>query len=84
MYFVYFLVSLTNSKAYVGYTSKDPDIRLAEHNSGTSAWTKANGPFKLIYFESYIHEEDARTRELFYKTGIGKRIKKAIIAEMNQ
>ncbi|KKU03214.1 MAG: Excinuclease ABC subunit C [Candidatus Amesbacteria bacterium GW2011_GWB1_47_26] len=79
MYHVYFLRSVNNNKVYVGFTSKDPRIRLDEHNSGSNTWTKSNGPFKLIYHEDYLCEADARKRESFYKMGFGKKIKQAII-----
>lgn len=82
MYFVYFLVSVRSNKIYVGLTSKNPTLRVEEHNIGSNSWTRANRPFELIFYESYICKEDARRRELFYKTGIGKRIKKAIVLEI--
>ena len=82
MYFVYFAKSLTNGKVYVGRTSKSPDKRINEHNTGSNQWSKNNGPFKLIYYEEYICLHDASKRENFYKTGIGKKIKKAIIDKM--
>jgi len=78
MHYVYFLRSQKNSKLYVGYSQKAPSVRLVEHNKGSNKWTKQNGPFKLIYYESYICEEDGRNREKFYKTGFGKKIKKVI------
>ena len=79
MYYTYFCESLKNEKIYVGSTSKDPDMRVSEHNSGSSKWTRENAPFKLIYFEEYHCKKDAECREWFYKSGLGKRIKKAII-----
>lgn len=82
MYFVYFAISLKNNKVYVGSTSKKPEVRVKEHNLGTNEWTRNNGPFKLIFYETYICKEDSKARELFYKTGVGKRIKKVIVREM--
>ena len=83
MYFVYFLKSISNNKVYVGFTSKDPKIRLEEHNNGSNAWTRVNGPFRLIYNEKYLCESDARKRESFYKMGFGKKIKQAIISVLD-
>ena len=34
---------------------------------------KARGPFGLIYYEACINEQDARTREKYLKSGMGKR-----------
>jgi putative endonuclease len=82
MYYVYFITSLKNNKTYVGFTSKNPRIRLEEHNNGSNVFTSANRPFQLIYYETYICKQDAIQREKFYKSGIGKKIKKAIIDVM--
>lgn len=78
MFYVYFAQSLKNDKVYVGSTSKHPDIRVEEHNQGSNTWSKNNGPFKLIYYEKFICKDDAIAKELFYKTGIGRKIKIAI------
>ncbi|MEK7091309.1 MAG: GIY-YIG nuclease family protein [Patescibacteria group bacterium] len=83
MHYVYFLKSIKNNKVYVGFTSKNPTARLEEHNAGSNIWTKANGPFKLIYHEEYLCEADARKRESFYKMGFGKKIKQAIISTLD-
>jgi len=37
------------------------------------------GPFKLIYFESFICKTDALRRENFYKSGQGKKLKSIIL-----
>jgi len=79
MYSVYFAKSLKNGKVYVGFTIKKPEIRVVEHNNDSNTWSKHNKPLKLIYYEEYICKEDAEKRENFFKTGIGKKIKKAII-----
>ena len=83
MHHVYFDKSLKNGKVYIGSTSNTPVERITQHNSGTSIWTKQNRPFKLIYYESYICKEDSKLREIFYKTGIGRKIKKAIIESLD-
>ena len=79
MFQVYFLKSKRNKKVYVGVTAKDPSIRLKEHNSASNNWSRNNGPFDLIYFESYHCKEDALRREKFYKGGFGKMVKNSII-----
>ena len=79
MYYVYFVKSSKNDKVYIGFTSKDPKIRLQEHNQGVSKFTKHLKPWKLIYYESYKYKRCAQDREKFYKTGVGKQIKKIII-----
>jgi len=78
MYYVYILRSLRNQKSYVGFTSKEVKDRLNEHNVGSNKWTSENGPFELIYYESFYCEKDARCRELFLKSGVGKKLVKLI------
>ena len=84
MYHIYFAKSIKNGKVYVGRTSKKPEARIVEHNNGSNKWTRVNGPFKLIYFESFKCKEDLIERETFYKTGIGKRVKTAITKEFDK
>lgn len=83
MYSVYLIKSLKSGRVYIGFTSKDSKDRLDEHNKGANKWTKANRPFKLVYFEKYVCSTDARNREKFLKSGIGNKIVKAIISVMH-
>ena len=82
MHYAYFIESEKNSKIYVGTTQKIPKDRLADHNSGLNKFTKANRPFKLIYYEQYFCEADAFAREKFYKTGFGRIIKQTIVKSL--
>jgi putative endonuclease len=75
---------LKNGKTYVGFTSKAPLDRVKEHNQGANNWSKANKALELIYFEQYYCAKDARTREKYFKSGIGKRVKYAIIKEFEK
>ena len=74
MFYVYALRSLKNNKRYVGYTQKDPEERLHDHNTGSSVWTRQNGPFKLIYSESFSDKKSAIKKERYLKTGIGRKV----------
>ncbi|MDD5575201.1 MAG: GIY-YIG nuclease family protein [Candidatus Omnitrophica bacterium] len=76
MYYVYVLLSLKNRKHYIGFTSKKPQTRLLEHNSGSNAFTKNNRPFKLIYSEEHVDEGFAKKRERFLKSGYGRSVLK--------
>lgn len=82
MYYTYFLKSLKNNDIYVGSTSLHPQTRLEQHNSGSNSYTKATRPFKLVYYEEYECLKDARKREIFYKMGLGKQIKRIIVEYM--
>jgi len=74
-HYVYVLESLRNGKRYVGSTSKAPETRLREHNSGSNRWTRQNRPFKLVYYEESQSRADATRRERFLKSGAGRRIR---------
>ncbi len=84
MYFIYFARSLRNGKIYVGQTSKNPELRVREHNQNSNTWSSHNKPLKLIYYEMYHCEEDVKQREQFYKTGFGKKIKYIIVSELDK
>ena len=73
MFYTYVLRSLKNHKRYIGHTSKEVLKRLREHNSGTNNWTRINGPFVVIYSERYSTRRDAVKRELFLKSGQGRK-----------
>lgn len=47
--------------------------RFSEHNNGKSEYTRPRGPYKLIYYEASLNENDAKLREKYLKTGVGKR-----------
>jgi len=72
MYYVYILLSQKDDKWYTGYTN-DLKRRFEEHNKGLNYATTKRRPFKLIYYEACIDEDDARAREEYLKSGMGKR-----------
>ena len=80
MYNVYVLKSLKNGKQYIGSTGKDVNIRLKEHNQGSNKWTKANNPFRLMYTENFVTITEARKRENFLKSGVGRKQLKEMLS----
>ena len=72
MFYAYVIQSEKDKKWYTGFTN-DLRKRLKQHNVGKSTWTKGKGPWKLIYYEASLSEEDAKLREKYLKTGMGKR-----------
>ncbi|MEQ8323331.1 MAG: GIY-YIG nuclease family protein [Vicingaceae bacterium] len=52
--------------------------RLQEHNSGKTKSTKAFVPWKLFLIEEYETTEEARKREKYLKSGIGREYIKEI------
>jgi putative endonuclease len=73
MFYIYILKSIRNSKRYTGYTSKQPEDRLREHNSGSNVFTRQNGPFVLLYTEEFSTKTEAIRREKFLKSGQGRK-----------
>ena len=72
MFFTYVARSLKDKKLYVGY-SKNPKERLEYHNAGKVEATKYRRPFEIIYLEGYRNQQDATSREKFFKTGWGRK-----------
>ena len=71
-HYVYVLQSHKSGNFYTGQTS-DLRKRFREHQDGKSTYTKGRGPYRLIYYEACIDAEDARDREKYLKSGMGKR-----------
>jgi len=71
MYYVYIICSQNLNKRYVGFTS-DLKRRIIEHNNGYSEFTSKGIPWKLIYYEAFLFEEDAIREEKFLKSGKGR------------
>jgi putative endonuclease len=70
MSFVY-IIQNPDFRFYIGYTT-DLERRVVEHQSGQGRWTKDKGPWKLVYFEEYEHDTDARKREIKLKKAKNK------------
>ena len=71
MFYVYAIRSLIKNYIYVGLT-KDVEERILRHNSGYEKTTKPFRPFELILVEEVLNRAQARTREKYWKSGIGK------------
>ena len=71
MFFVYAIRSLTRNYIYVGL-SNNYERRFKEHNEGYERTTKLYRPFELILVEEFPTRPDARKREKFLKSGVGK------------
>lgn len=71
-FYTYVLLSRKDGNRYIGYT-RNLQRRITEHNSGESFSTAFRRPLDLIYCEACLSEEDARQREDYFKTTIGRR-----------
>ena len=74
---VYAIKSLGRSYIYVGMTS-DLENRIERHNKGYEKTTRAFRPFVLIHSEVFATRAEARQREKYLKSGIGKEFLKSI------
>lgn len=72
MWYVYVLMSKKDGRWYTGFTN-NLRKRFKEHNNGKSEYTSSRGPYKIIYYEASFNKTDARSRELYLKSGTGKR-----------
>ena len=71
MYYVYILFSEKDSKLYTGF-AQNLRSRIEKHNNGYVLATKNRRPVRLIYYECYQEELDARRREVYLKGGKGR------------
>jgi putative endonuclease len=71
MYFVYAIKSTVRNYIYIGI-SDNVERRLREHNSGHNRTTKPYKPFTLLLTESYPDRPEARKREKYLKSGVGR------------
>lgn len=78
MYYVYLLHSETNGKIYTGFTS-DLKRRLKQHLQEKVHTTARMGKVKLIFYEAFLNEMDARERENYFKSTKGKRTVKLML-----
>jgi putative endonuclease len=78
MYTVYAIKSKTRNYIYVDMTN-DLERRIEEHHRGENTSTKAYRPFVLIYFQAYNTRIEARIREKYLKSGIGKEFLKGLL-----
>lgn len=71
-FFYTYILQNSAGKLYIGY-SNDLRKRFNEHNNGKSTYTKTRGPWNIIYYEACLNEDDARSREVYLKSGRGRR-----------
>ncbi|TFF37072.1 GIY-YIG nuclease family protein [Mucilaginibacter psychrotolerans] len=82
MFLVYAISSLTRNYIYVGLSS-DIERRISDHNNGYNKTTKPYKPFKTILLEEYPTRTEARHREKYLKSGVGKAYLKKLLSNDN-
>ena len=71
-YYVYILFCKKHVKSYVGLT-ENVQKRLNEHNSKQSGYTSKYGPWEVIQVEEFETRIEARKREKYLKSAVGRR-----------
>lgn len=77
-FYTYILYSLKDNRLYIGFTN-NLKKRLIEHARGKVGATKNRIPLRLIHYEYFINEKDAKAREKFLKSGYGRKQFKEIL-----
>ena len=80
MFYVYIL-HLKTGALYTGSTN-DLKRRLKEHQTGTMLSISKKRPLRLVHYEAYLLESDARRRERFLKKSEGKKYLKKQIRDL--
>ncbi len=80
MIIVYALIN-DSGRIYVGMTTSIVR-RLYEHNIGNVFSTKSYRPWRILYQEKLYTRQEARNREKYLKSGVGKEYLKAIVKPM--
>jgi len=70
-YYVYTLLCLRDLEIYTGLTI-DLKRRLLEHSRGMVDSPKIRIPFKLVHYEYFVNLDDAKAREKYLRSNIGK------------
>jgi putative endonuclease len=78
VYYVYAIKSKKDGRIYVGMCA-DIEVRLKEHNAGKTKSTKGFLPWVIIYKEELKSRLEARKREIYLKSGIGKEFLKSLV-----
>ncbi|MFC2119432.1 GIY-YIG nuclease family protein [Bacteroidota bacterium] len=77
LYYVHAISSLSRTYIYVGLII-NKYRRIDEHQKDYNKTTRANCPFKIILVKKYQTRQEARKREKYLKSGIGKEFLKTI------
>ena len=79
--FTVYILKDKNGKLYKGATS-NLSRRMKEHKRGKTKTTFAMPEIELIYKEEYSSWEEARKREIYFKTAAGRRFIKRTISSV--
>ncbi len=77
MHYVYVIKSQIRNYIYVGLTD-NVTRRISQHNEKHNKTTKPYAPFDVLLVEEYHSRPEARIREKYLKSGIGKEFLKSL------
>jgi len=77
-YYIYIIQSEKDKSYYTGLT-KNLGRRLKEHNRSNTKTTRSKKPWRLIYSEKCINRSEARKRERFLKSGVGRELRNKLL-----
>jgi len=86
MYYFYLIQSIRKPDAIYSGSTNNLKKRMEEHNQGNVISTRRYLPWRIVYYEAYVSEADAREREQKFKRhGKGndelkKRLKRSLSA----
>jgi len=66
-FYVYIIKSMIYNQLYIGFTTREVTQRVKDHNQSKVKSTRDYTPWKIVYFEAYKSEKDARHRERMLK-----------------
>jgi len=76
-YYVYAIKSCKKNYIYIGLTN-NPRRRIAQHNEGRERTTRSYAPFRILLIERFNSRQEARRREKYLKSGIGREYLRSI------
>jgi putative endonuclease len=79
-YCAYILFSEKDFLLYTGF-STNLDARIKRHNAAGNKSTSSRIPLKLIFCEFYLFASDARKRENYFKTTMGKKAVRLMLSD---
>jgi len=83
MFFTYILQSLKDQSFYIGFSS-NLEQRLIKHNNAKTGYTATKKPWKIVYFETFELESDARKRERAIKKKKSRKHIEFLIEQWNE
>jgi len=75
---LYVFYSQKSNRFYKG-SCQNLNIRLEQHNPGTTKSTRPLIPWEIIYFEAFQTRKEALKREKYFKPAAGRRFLKKMV-----